>query len=140
MKYCQKQTLILIIVLSQIIISAQMDGIITRRNIEEGETAVVGTMNNPGTVLLTIADMSIIEATVEVDETDIPTVSIGQEASITIDAVPDEIFWGTVTEISNSPIQAASRQSERSSTQELSQQVKSPSSSHIQGHKPHSST
>ena len=98
--------------LSQIIISAPMDGIITRRNIEEGETAVVGTMNNPGTVLLTIADMSIIEATVEVDETDIPTVSIGQEASITIDAVPDKIFWGTVTEISNSPIQAASGQTQ----------------------------
>jgi HlyD family secretion protein len=67
-------------------------------------------MNNPGTVLLTIADMSIIEATVEVDETDIPTVFIGQEASITIDAVPNEIFLGTVTEISNSPIQAASGQ------------------------------
>ena len=96
--------------LSQIVISAPMDGIITRRNIEEGETAVVGTMNNPGTVLLTIADMSIIEATVEVDETDIPTVFIGQEASITIDAVPNEIFLGTVTEISNSPIQAASGQ------------------------------
>jgi HlyD family secretion protein len=96
--------------LSQIVISAPMDGIITRRNIEEGETAGVGTRNNPGTVLLTIADMSIIEATVEVDETDIPTVSIGQEASITIDAVPNEIFWGIVTEISNSPIQAASGQ------------------------------
>ncbi len=93
--------------LSQIIINAPMDGIVTRRNIEEGETAVVGTMNNAGTVLLTIADMSVIEAEVEVDETDIPTVSLGQEAKVTIDAVPDRTFRGKVTEIGNSPIQAA---------------------------------
>jgi HlyD family secretion protein len=83
-----------------------MDGIVTRRNIEVGETAVVGTMNNAGTVLLTIADMSVIEAELEVDETDIPTVSIGQPARITIDAVPDRTFRGHVTEIGNSPIQA----------------------------------
>ena len=86
-----------------------MDGIVTRRNIEEGETAVVGTMNNAGTVLLEIADMSVIEAEVEVDETDIPTVSLGQEAKITIDAVPDRTFRGRVTEIGNSPIQAPAR-------------------------------
>jgi HlyD family secretion protein len=91
--------------LSQVIISAPMDGIITRRNIEEGENVVVGTMNNAGTVLLTVADMSVIEAEIEVDETDIPTVSLNQPASITIDAVPDRMFRGRVTEIGNSPIQ-----------------------------------
>ena len=84
-----------------------MDGIITRRNIEEGENVMVGTMNNAGTVLLTIADMSVIEAEVEVDETDIPTVTLGQEAKVTIDAVPDRTFRGRVTEIGNSPIQTA---------------------------------
>jgi HlyD family secretion protein len=84
-----------------------MDGIVTRRNIEEGETAVVGTMNNAGTVLLEIADMSVIEAEVEVDETDIPTVQVGQMARVTIDAVPDRTFRGRVTEIGNSPVQAA---------------------------------
>jgi HlyD family secretion protein len=82
-----------------------MDGIVTRRNIEEGENVMVGTMNNAGTVLLTIADMSVVEAEVEVDETDIPTVTLGQEARITIDAVPDRTFRGRVTEIGNSPIQ-----------------------------------
>ncbi len=92
--------------LNQVIISSPMDGIVTRRNIEEGETAVVGTMNNAGTVLLTIADMSVIEAEVEVDETDIPNVSLGQAATVTIDAVPDRSFKGHVTEIGNSPIQA----------------------------------
>ena len=60
--------------LSKVRIESPIDGIVTRRNIEEGETVVIGTMNNAGTVLLTIADMSVIEAEVEVDETDIPTV------------------------------------------------------------------
>ncbi len=96
--------------LNQIIITAPMDGLVTRRSIEEGETAVLGTMNNAGSVLLTIADMSVIEAEVEVDETEIPTVSLGQEAQVTIDAVPNRTFRGRVTEIGNSPIQAATTQ------------------------------
>ena len=96
--------------LSQVIINSPMDGIVTRRNIEEGETAVVGTMNNAGTVLLTIADMSVIQAEIDVDETDIPTVALGQEARVTIDAVPDQTFRGRVTEIGNSPIQATGNQ------------------------------
>ena len=91
--------------LNQVMISAPMDGLVTRRNIEEGETAVVGTMNNAGTVLLTIADMSVLEAEIEVDETDIPNVSLGQIAKVTIDAVPNREFKGHVTEIANSPIQ-----------------------------------
>ncbi len=93
--------------LSQIVIESPMDGLVTRRNIEQGENVVVGTMNNAGTVLLTIADMSVIEAEVEVDETDIPNVSLGQRAKVTIDAVEGKIFNGRVTEIGNSPIQAA---------------------------------
>ena len=93
--------------LSQVIISAPMDGMVTRRNIEEGENVVVGTMNNAGTVLLTIADMSVIEAEIDVDETDIPEVKLGQSARITIDAVPNRTFRGRVTEIGNSPIQTS---------------------------------
>jgi HlyD family secretion protein len=96
--------------LSQVIISSPMDGIVTRRNIEQGENVMVGTMNNAGTVLLTIADMSVIEAEVEVDETDIPTVTLGQQAKVTIDAVPDRTFRGRVTEIGNSPIQQTGTQ------------------------------
>jgi HlyD family secretion protein len=91
--------------LSQVTLTAPFDGIVTRRNIEEGENVVVGTMNNAGTQLLTIADMSIIEAEVEVDETEIPSVKIGQIAKVTIDALPDRTFTGKVTEIGNSPIQ-----------------------------------
>ena len=93
--------------LSKVRIESPITGIITRRNIEEGETVVVGTMNNAGTVLLTVADMSVIEAEVEVDETDIPSVQLGQKAKITIDAMPGKSFSGKVTEIGNSPIQAA---------------------------------
>jgi HlyD family secretion protein len=93
--------------LSKVRIESPIAGIVTRRNIQEGETAVVGTMNNAGTVLLTVADMSVIQAEAEVDETNIPKVSLGQIAKITIDAIPDRTFKGHVTEIGNSPIQAA---------------------------------
>lgn len=86
-------------------IVSPIDGIVTRRNIQEGETAVVGTMNNAGTMLLTLADMGVIQAEVEVDETNVPHVQIGQVAKITIDALPDKSFKGHVTEIGNSPIQ-----------------------------------
>jgi HlyD family secretion protein len=92
--------------LSKVRIESPIDGIVTRRNIQEGETAVIGTMNNAGTVLLTLADMSVIQAEVEVDETNIPNVSVGQLAKISIDALPDKTFAGHVTEIGNSPIQA----------------------------------
>jgi HlyD family secretion protein len=92
--------------LSKVRIESPIDGIVTRRNIQEGETAIIGTMNNPGTVLLTLADMSIIQAEVEVDETNIPNLQIGQRAKISIDAIPDKSFKGHVTEIGNSPIQS----------------------------------
>lgn len=97
--------------LSKVRIESPIDGIVTRRNIQEGETAVTGTMNNPGTVLLTLADMSVIQAEVEVDETNIPSVQLGQLAKITIDAIPDKFFGGHVSEIGNSPIQATSNNS-----------------------------
>jgi HlyD family secretion protein len=93
--------------LSKVRIESPIEGIVTRRNIQEGETAIIGTMNNPGTVLLTLADMSIIQAEVEVDETNIPHVQLGQRAKISIDALPDRSFAGHVTEIGNSPIQTS---------------------------------
>jgi HlyD family secretion protein len=103
--------------LSRARIESPIDGLIVRRNIEQGETVVTGTMNNAGTVLLQIADMSIIEAEVEVDETDIPFVKIGQIAKIKIDAIPEKTFTGKVTEVGNSPIvQAAAGQSGQTAT------------------------
>jgi HlyD family secretion protein len=93
--------------LSKVRIESPIDGIVTARNIQEGETAVVGTMNNAGTVLLKLADMSVIQAEIQVDETNIPMVRFGQKAKISIDAIPDRTFAGHVTEIGNSPIAAA---------------------------------
>ncbi len=92
--------------LSKVRIESTIDGIVTRRNVQEGETAVIGTMNNAGTVLLELADMSVIQAEVEVDETNIPHVQLGQRAKVAIDAIPDKTFQGHVSEIGNSPIQA----------------------------------
>jgi HlyD family secretion protein len=93
--------------LGKVRLVSPLAGIVTKRYIEEGETVVTGTMNNAGTVLLTIADMSIIEAEVEVDETDIPSVAVGQPTIVKIDAFPDKKFNAKVTEVGNSPIVVA---------------------------------
>lgn len=92
--------------LSKTTITAPMAGTITALPVEEGEVAVIGTMNNPGTKLLTIADMSVVEAVMEVDETDIPNVKVGQRATVTIDAYPNKTFEGVVTEVGSSPMTA----------------------------------
>src|SRR5476649_2794179 len=93
--------------LSKVRILSPIDGIVTDRSIQEGEMVMIGTMNNAGTVLMTLADMSIIQAEIEVDETNVPNVQLGQSAKITIDAIPDKSFKGHVAEIGNSPIQTA---------------------------------
>jgi HlyD family secretion protein len=90
--------------LSQVEFVSPLDGVITKLNVEEGETAITGTMNNPGTVLLTIADLSFIEAEIEIDETDIVHVEVGQPAEVRIDAFPDEVYAAEVTEVGRSPI------------------------------------
>ena len=96
--------------LSKTTISAPMTGRVTRLNIQEGETAVVGTMNNPGSLLLTIADLSSMQATVKVDETDVPGITVGDSASVRIDAFPGRTFPGRVTRIGNSSIQTPGAQ------------------------------
>ena len=92
--------------LSKVTLDSPMNGIVSRLNIEEGETVLVGTMNNPGTVLLTVADMSVVQAELEVDETDIIDVALGQPALVTIDAFPDREFTGRVTKIGSSSLEA----------------------------------
>ncbi|WP_306598570.1 efflux RND transporter periplasmic adaptor subunit [Geothrix sp. 21YS21S-2] len=85
-------------------ILAPMDGVVTAKRIELGETAVIGLQNQPGTVLVTISDMSRVEAEMEVDEASIPTVKTGQAAQVRIDAYPNQVFDGVVTEVGGSPI------------------------------------
>ena len=89
-------------------ITSPIDGIVTAKPVEAGENAIIGTMNNAGTVLLTVSDMSVVEGEMEIDETDIPQVKVGQKAKLTFDAYPDKKFDGVVTEIGGSPITKSS--------------------------------
>jgi HlyD family secretion protein len=93
--------------LGKTVFSAPIDGIITSLRVEEGEVAIIGTMNNPGTVLMTLADLSVMEVEVEVDETDVVGVKLGQEAKVRVDAFPNDAFRGRVTEIGSSALQRA---------------------------------
>jgi HlyD family secretion protein len=83
---------------------APLDGVVTNLPVRQGETVVPGLQNQTGTIIMTIADMSLITAEVKVDETDIVNVSLGQAADITIDAIPNKTFKGHVTEIGNTAI------------------------------------
>ncbi len=90
--------------LSKTTVTAPIAGIVTALPVKEGEVTVIGTMNNPGTQLLTISDMSEVEAVMMVDETSVPQVKVGQTANLTIDAYPGKKFKGLVTEVGSSPI------------------------------------
>jgi HlyD family secretion protein len=90
--------------LSKTIFRAPHAGIVTRLNVDEGETVIVGTMNNPGSLVLTISELSRVEAVLEVDETDIPYIALGDSTILELDAFPDRLFGGVVTEIGNSAI------------------------------------
>jgi HlyD family secretion protein len=83
---------------------APLDGVVTNLPVRVGETVVPGLQNQSGTIIMTIADMSLITAEVKVDETDIVNVSLGQVADVTIDAIPNKTFKGHVTEIGNTAI------------------------------------
>ena len=78
---------------------APFDGLVTNVPVREGETVVVGIQNAEGSTLMTLADMSVITAEVKVDETDIVNVKMGQAAEVTVDALPNRIFKGHVTEV-----------------------------------------
>ena len=90
--------------LDKTVIRAPMAGVITRLNVEEGETAIVGTMNNSGSLLLTVADLGVMEAVVRVDETDIPDIKMGDSVTVEIDAFQRQKFLGRVSEISHSSV------------------------------------
>jgi HlyD family secretion protein len=80
-------------------IEAPMDGVITEVNAEVGELVLVGTMNNPASVILTIANLDRMLLNAEVSESDIAKVAEGQGARVHINAYPDEVFSGTVTRV-----------------------------------------
>ncbi|MBP7146853.1 MAG: efflux RND transporter periplasmic adaptor subunit [Acidobacteria bacterium] len=113
--------------LAKTTVRSPIDGIVTARRVEEGEVAVIGVQNSPGTVLLTISDMSVVETEMEVDEASIPSVKLGQEAVIRIDAYPNQTFQGVVTEVGSSPITATTGAQQTQATKfKVKIQIKNP--------------
>jgi HlyD family secretion protein len=94
--------------LSKTTIYAPMSGQITRLDVEQGETAIQGTLNKDAATLLTISDMKLLETRVKVDETDVARIAVGDSAQVQLDAFPDTTFLGRVTRISNSSVKATS--------------------------------
>ena len=92
--------------LKEVRITADISGTITALNVDEGESAIMGTLNNPGTVLLTISDLAEIEAEVLVDETEVVFVRVGQTAKVKLDAHPDSTYRGVVAEVGNSAVRS----------------------------------
>lgn len=83
---------------------APIDGVVTNLPVRVGETVVPGIQNSSASLIMTIADMSLITAEVKVDETDIVNVKLEQLADVTIDAIPGKTFKGKVIEIGNTAI------------------------------------
>ncbi|HMQ68217.1 MAG TPA: efflux RND transporter periplasmic adaptor subunit [Ignavibacteria bacterium] len=90
--------------ISKTTIYSPMDGTVTQLNNELGEK-VLGTISNQGSQIMTISDLAKMECQVEVGETDVSTINIGDTARIEIDAFPDKVFTGYVYEIANSALQ-----------------------------------
>ncbi len=81
-----------------------IDGVVTNLPVRVGETVVPGIQNSSSSLIMTIADMSLITAEVKVDETDIVNVKLDQMSDVTIDAMPNRTFKGKVIEIGNTAI------------------------------------
>jgi HlyD family secretion protein len=94
--------------------TSPINGIVSYLPVRLGEYVVPGIQNSQGSFLMTLSDMSVVTAEVKVDETDIVNVKMGQEADVTIDAVPGKVFKGKVTEIGS---QAVLRSSGLTTTQ-----------------------
>lgn len=84
--------------------TSPIDGVVTNLPVRVGETVVPGIQNSSASLIMTIADMSIITAEVKVDETDIVNVKLDQVADVTVDAMPGRTFKGHVIEIGNTAI------------------------------------
>jgi HlyD family secretion protein len=94
--------------LAKTVLRSPIDGQVTRVAVEEGEVAVPGTFSRETGLLVTVSDLSVILVKVQVDETDVVRLHLGDSAEVTIDAFPDTTFSGRVTKISQSAILAAS--------------------------------
>lgn len=80
-------------------ITSPIDGVVTRLNAEVGELVITGTMNNPGTVIMEVADLSAMLVVAQVGEADVGKLEVGQKATVHVDAYPDQKFSGVVDSI-----------------------------------------
>lgn len=85
--------------LSYTTITSPIDGTITRINAEVGELVMTGTMNNPGTVIMEIGDLSQMLLVAQVDEADVGRIKVGQRATVKVQAFPDDEFKGVIDTI-----------------------------------------
>jgi HlyD family secretion protein len=85
-------------------ITAPIDGIVSRLQVREGEMVVIGIQNQPGTTLMTVSDLSLIDAEVKVAEADVLRLQLGQTASVVLEAIPGRTFTGKVVEIGASAL------------------------------------
>ncbi len=113
--------------LKKTIITSPLNGVVTQLNIEKGERAVPGLISSPQATIMTLADLSIIQAELKVDETDVISLSVGQPAKIKVDALPDTVFDGEVTEIGNSPITTAGAATQEAKDFKVKVTLKNPS-------------
>jgi HlyD family secretion protein len=88
--------------LEKTVITAPIGGTVTSLNVEQGEIVITGTMNNPGTVLMTISNLNSMEVRAEIDETDVARVRPGQEVEISVDAFIDTTLGGIVSVVGSS--------------------------------------
>jgi len=91
-------------VLSKTVYTSPINGMVSYLPVRLGEYVVPGIQNATGSFLMTLSDMSVVTSEVKVDETDIVNVRIGQDADVTIDAVPGKVFKGKVTEIGSQAV------------------------------------
>jgi HlyD family secretion protein len=91
-------------ILNKTQITAPIDGVVSRLQVREGEMVVIGIQNQPGTTLMTISDLSVIDAEVKVAEADVLRLQVGQPATVVLEAIPGRQFTGKVVEIGASAL------------------------------------
>ncbi|HEX5484275.1 MAG TPA: HlyD family efflux transporter periplasmic adaptor subunit [Terriglobia bacterium] len=102
---------------NQTIYRSPYNGVVTSLPVHVGENVVPGVQNQTGSLLFQVSDLSVIDANVMVDETDIANIKLGQKAYVSIDALPNKTFQGDVTEIGQSALSSTTGQTTTAQTQ-----------------------
>ncbi|MBU1355916.1 MAG: efflux RND transporter periplasmic adaptor subunit [Candidatus Edwardsbacteria bacterium] len=100
---------------SKTTITSPINGTVVQLNVEVGEVVVTGTMNNAGSVIMVVADMSQMEVESQVDESDVKDIKIGQPVEIEVDAIVGKTFKGEVSEVGNAAISSGTSSSSNAS-------------------------